>query len=274
MMTTVSSSPSAVNITSSETASSEEQIVCRWKDCSLSFPNPHLLAAHISEDHVGWKRGEYFCEWEGCPRQGVKCHNRFALMLHLRIHTGEKPFECTYEGCEQTFGRMDALVRHKKSEHNEIAVSDNRQKAAARSPSTLKKKAKQSRSDDVAVNSKAKRRKWLPSHESHWSSDDSDAPVDHADATVPSADKYKLAKAQLRYILRENEMLNDEWETLQRKMKRLQTERRVLLDALMAAEDHVDDDHVPGRLTGKDDTVPLSSPSISVSKEAGDIVPL
>jgi hypothetical protein len=46
-------------------------------------------------------------------------------------------------------------------------------------------------------------------------------------------DQYKLAKAQLNYILRENEMLCDEWSTTEKKLKRLRTERRVLLDALV-----------------------------------------
>lgn len=46
-------------------------------------------------------------------------------------------------------------------------------------------------------------------------------------------DQYKLAKAQLNYILRENEMLCDEWATTEKKLKRLRTERRVLLDALV-----------------------------------------
>lgn len=48
-------------------------------------------------------------------------------------------------------------------------------------------------------------------------------------------EKYKLAKAKLRYILRENEMLTDEWQSTQKKLKRLQTERKVLLEALMEA---------------------------------------
>lgn len=48
--------------------------------------------------------------------------------------------------------------------------------------------------------------------------------------------QYRLAKAQLAYILRENEMLQDEYEVTQKKLKRMKTERRVLLDALMNRE--------------------------------------
>lgn len=48
--------------------------------------------------------------------------------------------------------------------------------------------------------------------------------------------RYRLAKAQLHYILRENEMLQDEYGLAQKKLKRMKTERRVLLQALMAKE--------------------------------------
>jgi hypothetical protein len=48
--------------------------------------------------------------------------------------------------------------------------------------------------------------------------------------------QYRLAKAQLHYILRENEMLQDEFDMAQKKLKRMRTERRVLLDAVMATE--------------------------------------
>ncbi|KAF7722682.1 hypothetical protein EC973_002845 [Apophysomyces ossiformis] len=247
-------------------------LVCQWQDCMRTFPDHTALGTHLSEDHVGWKKGEYCCEWTRCSRQGIKCHNRFALMMHLRIHTGEKPFECVHPGCNQTFGRMDALMRHRKTEHGEEISTDVKGKSPAnparqvQRPS-MKKKPKAPRADDHHADMKIKRRRLQESGQSLDVSDDSNDSLDEADlhpehfparadrystsahrSSAPangssSINKYKLAKAKLQYILRENEMLNDEYAAAQKKLKRLRTERRVLLEALMAAEgDQGDDD--------------------------------
>lgn len=49
-----------------------------------------------------------------CPLCDVRCSNNGQLQGHMRIHTGEKPFQCNHEGCERRFARNEELTRHKR----------------------------------------------------------------------------------------------------------------------------------------------------------------
>lgn len=50
----------------------------------------------------------------GCPRCNVTCSNQGQLRDHMRVHTGERPFRCTFQNCTRSFARNEELTRHKR----------------------------------------------------------------------------------------------------------------------------------------------------------------
>ncbi|XP_076372069.1 uncharacterized protein LOC143257375 [Tachypleus tridentatus] len=49
-----------------------------------------------------------------CPKCKASFSNNGQLIGHMRIHTGDKPFKCTFENCEKAFARNEELTRHRK----------------------------------------------------------------------------------------------------------------------------------------------------------------
>ena len=69
---------------------------CLWAGCSLQYDMQTALVKHIEKVHVD-SRGcdEYTCYWADCPRQQKPFNARYKLMIHMRVHSGEKPNLCT-----------------------------------------------------------------------------------------------------------------------------------------------------------------------------------
>jgi hypothetical protein len=52
---------------------------------------------HIEAKHLEGKakRGdEFVCLWEECPRKRKSFNARYKLLIHMRVHSGEKPNRC------------------------------------------------------------------------------------------------------------------------------------------------------------------------------------
>ncbi|KAF9092723.1 hypothetical protein BGX29_010323 [Mortierella sp. GBA35] len=97
-----------------------EETLCRWKDCGKVLPSLAALVIHLSDEHIGWKKTAYTCEWQGCARRPIAQTTRFALISHMRSHTKHKPYDCPVPECDKSFSRSDAMAKHLKFQHGDV----------------------------------------------------------------------------------------------------------------------------------------------------------
>ena len=83
--------------------------MCSHEGGAHRFNDSSYPTLHVRR-HTGEK--PYACLYEGCGSSFTHSHS---LTLHMRTHTGEKPYHC--ERCQWYFGYLSSIKSHMKTVH-------------------------------------------------------------------------------------------------------------------------------------------------------------
>lgn len=102
-----------------------KELRCLWidpnqrdgtKPCLKLYSSILDIVTHLTMDHVGGpEQLDHTCYWKDCPRDCKAFKAKYKLVNHIRVHTGEKPFQCPFSNCGKLFARSENLKIHKRT---------------------------------------------------------------------------------------------------------------------------------------------------------------
>lgn len=88
----------------------------KCKFCGQSYNWRSNLSRHILNVHEGIRRAKQ--KHFKCNVCGLEVYEQGKLIRHMRTHTGERPFKCTFDACGMEFKEPAHLKRHIKHKHS------------------------------------------------------------------------------------------------------------------------------------------------------------